>query len=174
MRRCKDKVASSSQAADLTVSKTWSLLTTGCIIPHEVGLSKHWGDRGRWISLFKASLVYRISSWASRAMQRISFWKNVCVCMCSCTQTLNLELGLWPTHTSHFPVSTNPLPSTGITGSWVAPSGFIWGWQESKFRPSCLCSPFTSWPVSSTLTVYCFLVFETKSHGAQAGFRLIM
>jgi hypothetical protein len=28
------------------------------------------GGRGRWISKFKASLVYRVSSWTGRATQR--------------------------------------------------------------------------------------------------------
>jgi hypothetical protein len=28
------------------------------------------GGRGRWISEFKASLVYRVSSWTARATQR--------------------------------------------------------------------------------------------------------
>jgi hypothetical protein len=33
-------------------------------------LSQHLGGRGRWISEFKASLVYRVSSRTSRATQR--------------------------------------------------------------------------------------------------------
>jgi hypothetical protein len=34
------------------------------------------GDRGRWISEFEASLVYRVSSRKARAVQRTLFQKN--------------------------------------------------------------------------------------------------
>jgi hypothetical protein len=34
------------------------------------------GGRGRWISEFKASLVYRVSSRTARATQRKPVWKN--------------------------------------------------------------------------------------------------
>jgi hypothetical protein len=55
------------------------------------------GGRGRWISEFKASLVYRESSRTDRATQRNPVSKNktktkkkniithVCVCVCVCT-----------------------------------------------------------------------------------------
>jgi hypothetical protein len=33
-------------------------------------------DRGRWISKFKASLVYKVSSRTARAIQRNPFSKN--------------------------------------------------------------------------------------------------
>jgi hypothetical protein len=34
------------------------------------------GGRGRWISEFKASLVYKVSSWTARAIQRNPVSKN--------------------------------------------------------------------------------------------------
>jgi hypothetical protein len=34
------------------------------------------GGRGRWISEFKASLVYKVSSRTARATQRNPVWKN--------------------------------------------------------------------------------------------------
>jgi hypothetical protein len=34
------------------------------------------GGRDRWISEFKASLVYRVSSMIARAIQRDPVWKN--------------------------------------------------------------------------------------------------
>jgi hypothetical protein len=34
------------------------------------------GGRGRWISEFEASLVYRVSSMIARATQRIPVWKK--------------------------------------------------------------------------------------------------
>jgi hypothetical protein len=34
------------------------------------------GSRGRWISEFEASLVYRVSSKTARAAQRNSVWKK--------------------------------------------------------------------------------------------------
>jgi hypothetical protein len=36
----------------------------------------HFGGRGRWISEFKASLVYRVSSRTARATQRNPVSKN--------------------------------------------------------------------------------------------------
>ncbi|EDL05734.1 mCG146067, partial [Mus musculus] len=38
--------------------------------------SQHSGGRGRWISEFKASLVYKVSSRIARATQRNPVWKN--------------------------------------------------------------------------------------------------
>jgi hypothetical protein len=38
--------------------------------------SQHLGGRGRWISEFEASLVYRVSSGAARATQRNPVSKN--------------------------------------------------------------------------------------------------
>jgi hypothetical protein len=38
--------------------------------------SQHSGGRGRWISEFKASLVYKVSSRTARAIQRNSVSKN--------------------------------------------------------------------------------------------------
>jgi hypothetical protein len=38
--------------------------------------SQHLGGRGRWISEFKASLVYRVSSRTARATQRNPVSKN--------------------------------------------------------------------------------------------------
>jgi hypothetical protein len=38
--------------------------------------SQHLGGRGRWISEFEASLVYRVSSRAARAIQRNPVEKN--------------------------------------------------------------------------------------------------
>jgi hypothetical protein len=38
--------------------------------------SQHLGNRGRWISEFKASLVYRVSSRIARAIQRNPVSKN--------------------------------------------------------------------------------------------------
>jgi hypothetical protein len=35
---------------------------------------QHLGGRGRWISEFEASLVYRVSSRTARATQRNPFW----------------------------------------------------------------------------------------------------
>jgi hypothetical protein len=33
-------------------------------------VGRHWGGRGRWISEFEASLVYKVSSRTARAIQR--------------------------------------------------------------------------------------------------------
>jgi hypothetical protein len=38
--------------------------------------SQHSGGRGRWISEFEASLVYKVSSRTARAIQRNPVWKN--------------------------------------------------------------------------------------------------
>jgi hypothetical protein len=38
--------------------------------------SQHLGGRGRWISEFEASLVYRVSSRTARAIQRNPVSKN--------------------------------------------------------------------------------------------------
>jgi hypothetical protein len=39
--------------------------------------SQHLGGRGRWISEFEASLVYRVSSKTARATQRNPVSKNI-------------------------------------------------------------------------------------------------
>jgi hypothetical protein len=41
-----------------------------------VAHSQHMGGRGRWISEFEASLVYRVSSRTARASQRNPVSKN--------------------------------------------------------------------------------------------------
>jgi hypothetical protein len=43
---------------------------------HRPAFSQHWAGRGRWISEFEASLVYRVSSRTARAIQRNPVSKN--------------------------------------------------------------------------------------------------
>ena len=46
------------------------------MVAHTFNPTKHLGGRDRWISEFKASLVYRVSSRTAKAIQRNPVSKN--------------------------------------------------------------------------------------------------
>jgi hypothetical protein len=46
------------------------------VVAHAFNPSTREGGRGRWISEFEASLVYRVSSRTARATQRNPVWKK--------------------------------------------------------------------------------------------------
>jgi hypothetical protein len=47
------------------------------VLRNSITIEKHLGGRGRWISEFEASLVYRVSSRTARATHRNPVSKNI-------------------------------------------------------------------------------------------------
>jgi hypothetical protein len=119
-------------------------------------VAQHLGGRGRWISKFEASLVYRVSSRTARATQRNPVW-GVGAGSTRAGQILTL-----------YAILSTPL---SITLKYNLPC-FVWATPTLTGRSSWLCShdlPALWWclpPFFFPLSFCCLP--QTPSSGAKA------